>query len=130
MRALGKLLVENNGLRTTLYALVAVMLGICSSFMATEITDSSTNPATIQPNLIFQTIWFYGTILFFLANLFLSFSQKAALEDALRYNDVDFRRALVGKVAVDYFAQKIPDMVENGEIKSLEDALKLVEFDG
>ncbi|KMW57417.1 hypothetical protein AIOL_002381 [Candidatus Rhodobacter oscarellae] len=36
---------------------------------------------------------------------------------------------MVGKVAVDYFAKKIPEMVENGEVKSLEDALKLVEID-
>ncbi|WP_049643150.1 hypothetical protein [Candidatus Rhodobacter oscarellae] len=129
MKKFGKLLIKNHILRTTLFALIALFLGVSSSFLATEITDGSTNPATIRLNLVFHTAWLYVTVALFILNIVLSILQSSALDDAFRYNDDAFRRALVGKVAVDYFAKKIPEMVENGEVKSLEDALKLVEID-
>ena len=126
MQLLGKLLVEHSVFRIVIYALVALILGVSSSFLTTEITDTSTNPPEIKLALAYQSFWLYSTLIFLLLNVLLSFSQQSALNDVQRYNDSEYRDAVIGKVAVELFAKKIPDMVEKGEIKTLEDALKLV----
>lgn len=122
-------LLDSVYLRTTVYTGISVLLGITCSFLATEITNTSTNPASIDLSLATQSTWLYVALFLIALSVIASVFQQQAYSDVMRYGDEEFRKAQIAAAAMAVFTENLPDLISEGKVTSISDAYKLVKDD-
>lgn len=122
-------LLDNIYIRTSIYTSISVLCGITCSFLTTEITDTSTNPAKINLSLVAASIWFYVLIALVVIIILTNVFQQRAYSDVMRYSDQEFRQAQIAEAAMKKFIELMPKLIDEGKIRSISDALNLVKDD-